>query len=100
MAAAQDTKDNCERVRDVGERAVTAGGLHVAEGSTIWDAYRSENIFKCCARWKIFRCNLSMHCCTSAGAQGNWRHMIELARQVRADVKLVRLVTVAALQGF
>ena len=43
MAAAEDNKENCERVRDVGERAVTAGGLHLAEGSKIWDAYRSES---------------------------------------------------------
>ena len=47
MAAAQGTKDNCERARDVGERAVTAGGLHVAEGSTIWDAYRSGRFLRC-----------------------------------------------------
>lgn len=39
-AAQQDSKESREQFRDVGERAVTAGGLHLAEGSTIWDAYR------------------------------------------------------------
>jgi len=44
VAAAQDSKESRERVRDVGERAITAGALHLAEGSTIWDAYRSAKL--------------------------------------------------------
>ncbi len=72
MAAAQDTKDNCERVRDVGERAVTAGGLHVAEGSIIWDAYRSGSLLKCHAGVNFLLCRISVHCCTKA-----WGHVMD-----------------------
>lgn len=29
------------KTRDLFERAIIAGGLHVAEGSKVWEAYRS-----------------------------------------------------------
>lgn len=34
------SKESLEAFRDVGERALTAGGIHLAEGSALWNAYR------------------------------------------------------------
>ena len=34
------SKQSLEAFRDVGERALTAGGIHLAEGSALWNAYR------------------------------------------------------------
>ena len=33
-------KDGIEKVRNVFERAITACGLHVTKGATIWESYR------------------------------------------------------------
>lgn len=34
------SKESLEAFRDVGERALTAGGIHLAEGSVLWNTYR------------------------------------------------------------
>ena len=39
-ALKERTKDSLERFRDVGERALTAGGIHLSEGIQLWDTYR------------------------------------------------------------
>lgn len=40
-AAASFTDDGIARVRDVAERAITAGGLHVCQGAVLWEAWRA-----------------------------------------------------------
>ena len=46
IAEAQDSsKDSMEQFREIGEKAVTAGGLHLAAGSAIWSAYRFTGLF-------------------------------------------------------
>lgn len=40
-AAAAFSEQGIVRVRDVAERAITAGGLHVTQGGRLWDQWRS-----------------------------------------------------------
>jgi squamous cell carcinoma antigen recognized by T-cells 3 len=40
QSVSQCSPDGLAKMRDLFERAITAGGLHVAEGSKLWAAYR------------------------------------------------------------
>ncbi|XP_051200677.1 uncharacterized protein [Lolium perenne] len=40
QSVSQCTQSGLSKMRDLYERAITAGGLHVTEGSKLWEAYR------------------------------------------------------------
>eukprot|EP00192_Tetraselmis_astigmatica_P010343 CAMPEP_0117672452 /NCGR_PEP_ID=MMETSP0804-20121206/13912_1 /TAXON_ID=1074897 /ORGANISM="Tetraselmis astigmatica, Strain CCMP880" /LENGTH=815 /DNA_ID=CAMNT_0005481055 /DNA_START=71 /DNA_END=2519 /DNA_ORIENTATION=- len=40
-ASADNAEDTVSRVREVGEKALTAAGLHMSQASRLWDAYRA-----------------------------------------------------------
>ena len=40
QSVAQCSQSGLSKMRDLYERAITAGGLHVTEGSKLWEAYR------------------------------------------------------------
>lgn len=39
-ALKERSKESLERFRDVGERALTAGGIHLSDGAQLWNTYR------------------------------------------------------------
>ncbi len=47
LALRERSKDSLDRLRDVGERALTAGGIHLASGIKLWDAYRYSRSSSC-----------------------------------------------------